>query len=56
MICGDDAAFTKRIEQNEHRLELIGGADTYLASCRDCFEKKGSYALKLAAFYFQVKT
>jgi len=41
MICGDDAAFTKRIEQNEHRLELIGGADTYLASCRDCFEKKG---------------
>ena len=44
-ICGKDAAFTKRVEQQNNQLELIGGADAYLAVCRKCFQKKGDSKL-----------
>ena len=36
--CGDDAAFTKRVNTASKRLELIGGAECYAASCRRCFD------------------
>ena len=36
--CGDDAAFTKRVNTESKRLELIGGAECYAASCRRCFD------------------
>lgn len=40
MICAGDAAFTKRIKTTDDRLELIGGTDFYMATCRECFYKK----------------
>ena len=36
--CGEDAAFTKRVNSTSTDVELIGGSETYVASCRDCFE------------------
>ena len=44
MICAGDAAFTKRIKTTDDRLELIGGTDFYMATCRECFYKKGLYS------------
>ena len=37
-ICGQDASFTKRIT-TEEAIEVIGGADKYIATCRTCFHK-----------------
>ena len=34
--CGQDASFSKRIG-NETQLEVIGGADKYIAVCRSCY-------------------
>jgi len=36
MHCYKDAAFTKRLGA-EKKVEVIGGADKYMAVCRDCF-------------------
>lgn len=36
MICFDEASFTKRIGA-EKELEVIGGAEKYMAVCRQCF-------------------
>eukprot|EP01112_Ceratiomyxa_fruticulosa_P012680 TRINITY_DN3525_c0_g1_i1.p1 TRINITY_DN3525_c0_g1~~TRINITY_DN3525_c0_g1_i1.p1 ORF type:complete len:221 (+),score=44.55 TRINITY_DN3525_c0_g1_i1:155-817(+) len=36
MICFKDAAFTKRIG-NETEVEVIGGAEKYIAVCRNCY-------------------
>lgn len=36
MHCYKDAAFTKRLG-GEKKVEVIGGADKYMAVCRDCF-------------------
>lgn len=36
MICFEEASFTKRIGQ-EKELELIGGAEKYMAVCRRCY-------------------
>ena len=37
MSCGEDAAFTKRLEANDKRIEVIGGSDMYMAACRNCW-------------------
>jgi len=37
MSCGEDAAFTKRLEANDKRIEVIGGSDKYMACCRNCW-------------------
>ena len=37
MSCGEDAAFTKRLEANDKRIEVIGGSDKYMAVCRNCW-------------------
>lgn len=34
--CGEDASFSKRIVQSDE-LEVIGGSEAYVATCRDCF-------------------
>ena len=39
MECGNDAAFTKRIIE-EDSLELVGGIDSYKPVCRKCFFTK----------------
>jgi thymidine kinase len=36
MLCSKDASFSKRIGE-EKQLQVIGGADKYLALCRSCF-------------------
>lgn len=36
MICFNEASFTKRIG-NEKELEVIGGAEKYMAVCRACY-------------------
>jgi hypothetical protein len=36
MVCFKDAAFSKRIS-NEDGVEVIGGADKYMAVCRQCY-------------------
>lgn len=38
MICFKDAAFTKRLG-NQTQIELIGGSDLYISTCRNCFDK-----------------
>ncbi|QDJ95080.1 thymidine kinase [Hypsugopox virus] len=35
-ICGESASFSKRIS-NETEIEVIGGEDKYIATCRNCF-------------------
>ncbi|XP_064479734.1 thymidine kinase, cytosolic-like isoform X2 [Ornithodoros turicata] len=39
MICYSDAAYTKRLGY-ETEVEVIGGADKYMAVCRKCYFKK----------------
>ncbi|KAK6620415.1 hypothetical protein RUM44_006816 [Polyplax serrata] len=39
MLCYNTAGFTKRIT-NEKAVELIGGADKYMAVCRECYHLK----------------
>ena len=47
MNCFDDAAFSKRIIiEDEDKVEVIGGADKYMAVCRTCFHHSG---VKIAA-------
>lgn len=41
MVCFQDAHFTKRIG-SETEIEVIGGADKYIAVCRKCFHSKDS--------------
>jgi hypothetical protein len=36
MNCFQDAAFSKRIG-SETQVEVIGGADKYMAVCRECY-------------------
>ena len=36
VYCGHDAAFSKRVS-SEKEVEVIGGADKYVAVCRRCF-------------------
>ena len=35
--CKGEAAFTKRIDTDNNSREVIGGADKYVATCRQCF-------------------
>jgi len=37
MVCQGEAAFSKRIG-NEKKIEVIGGAEKYLATCRQCHQ------------------
>ena len=47
MNCFDEAAFSKRItSDDEGKVEVIGGADKYMAVCRTCFHHSG---VKIAA-------
>eukprot|EP00456_Euglypha_rotunda_P016520 TRINITY_DN15474_c0_g1_i2.p1 TRINITY_DN15474_c0_g1~~TRINITY_DN15474_c0_g1_i2.p1 ORF type:complete len:242 (+),score=20.43 TRINITY_DN15474_c0_g1_i2:108-833(+) len=36
MICNEEAAFTKRLSE-ETKVEVIGGQDKYISTCRRCF-------------------
>lgn len=40
MVCYSEAAFTKRLG-SETAVEVIGGADKYMAVCRSCFHSAG---------------
>lgn len=42
MICFQEASFTKRIGA-EKELEVIGGAEKYMAVCRQCYMKQHLY-------------
>ena len=42
MICFQEASFTKRIGA-EKELEIIGGAEKYMAVCRECYMKQQLY-------------
>jgi len=44
MRCYNEAAFTKRLG-SETEVEIIGGADKYIAVCRRCFNSKDSAPL-----------
>ena len=47
MNCFEEAAFSKRItSDDEGKVEVIGGADKYMAVCRACFHHSG---VKIAA-------
>lgn len=48
MGCGKDAAFSRRITC-ETAVEVIGGADKYVAMCRNCYNKQDAIAAKHAA-------
>ena len=37
-VCCEKAAFTKRIGTSDTAVELIGGAEMYVATCRACFD------------------
>ena len=37
-VCCEKAAFTKRIGSADTTVEIIGGADMYVATCRACFD------------------
>ena len=39
MMCGADAPYTARITAEEE-IEVIGGADKYVAVCRRCHDKQ----------------
>merc|ERR1712141_383577 len=36
MICFEDGSYTKRITEDKE-VEVIGGSDKYMATCRRCF-------------------
>jgi thymidine kinase len=46
MRCHGSAAFTRRIDGNDHRLRIIGGADVYTACCRSCWHRAEDEACK----------
>lgn len=37
MLCYGDASFTKRISTDDNRIEVIGGCEAYVSTCRKCF-------------------
>ena len=38
MACGEDAAFTMRLEVNNDKgIQVIGGSDKYMPVCRNCW-------------------
>ncbi|EEC04914.1 thymidine kinase, putative [Ixodes scapularis] len=39
MICYAEASYTKRLGM-EKEVEIIGGADKYMAVCRSCYSKE----------------
>jgi len=39
MLCNEEAAFTKRLS-SETKVEVIGGQDKYISTCRRCFPLK----------------
>jgi len=39
MLCNEEAAFTKRLS-GEMKVEVIGGQDKYISTCRRCFPLK----------------
>lgn len=41
VLCQDDAAFSVRLS-NETAVEVIGGADKYIAVCRTCYHETTS--------------
>ena len=51
MSCGEDAAFTKRLEANDKRIEVIGGSDKYMAVCRNCWHASKEKGTK---FFFVI--
>jgi len=48
MVCFKDAAFTKRIG-TETEVEVIGGAEKYMAVCRTCYGLPGHHHLSPTA-------
>lgn len=37
MLCFGDASFSKRISTTDNRVEVIGGSEAYVSTCRQCF-------------------
>lgn len=37
MVCGADAIFSQRIDANDTRTTVVGGAEAYRAVCRACY-------------------
>lgn len=52
MVCGKDAAFSKRIVDDQET-ELIGGSDMYIAVCRKCFMTRNTPFTKKTRSVFQ---
>lgn len=48
MHCFKDAAFTKRLGE-EKKVEVIGGADKYMAVCRDCYNFSSVHSILAGA-------
>jgi len=44
MVCAGDAAFTKRISKDD-RIEVIGGSEMYMATCRECHAKPVEHSI-----------
>lgn len=42
MLCYGDASFTKRISTDDNRIEVIGGSEAYVSTCRKCFLAPGT--------------
>lgn len=40
MMCCKDAPFSRRIDEHETAVQVIGGADKYLAVCRECYHRE----------------
>ena len=47
MCCGCNASYSKRISA-ETSVEVIGGADKYLPTCRECYHNPSSHLRMLA--------
>ncbi|EFC36973.1 thymidine kinase [Naegleria gruberi] len=52
MVCGKDAAFSKRIT-DEQQTEVIGGSDKYIATCRKCYMTRNTPYSKKSKSVFQ---
>ena len=50
MSCGDDAAFTKRLDPSNKIIESIGGTDQYKACCRKCWTKEENQGRHILTF------
>ena len=53
MSCGEDAAFTKRLEVNDKRIEVIGGSDKYMAVCRNCWHSNNEKGIQNTVYLLQ---